>query len=207
MRFLSRKPRKCSHLIIIQCTSVGKTREGIRRDGVTFIPYWFLHENGVDTVEYMKYLIKDNHSGVELPAAIILETIQAEGGVNIFDEDFLRRCKEFCDENDILFICDDIQAGCYRTGSFFSFENAGIYPDMVTLSKSLSGFGVPMSMVLIKPEFDCWYSGEHSGTFRGNQLGMVGGKAALEYAESVNISTQVMQKERFLCNQLTKIIV
>jgi len=177
----------------LSVSSIGKTREGIRRDGVTFIPHWFLHEKGIDTVEYMKYLINDNHSGVEVPAAIIIETIQAEGGIRIFDDDFLRRCIEFCKENDILFICDDIQVGCYRTGTFFSFEKAGIYPDIIT-----------MSMVLIKPEYDCWYSGEHSGTFRGNQLGMIGGKAALEYAEITQIGEQIIKKEKFLGKQLEK---
>ena len=77
-------------------------------------------------------------------------------------------------------IIDDIQVGCGRTGKFFSFERAGIIPDMVTLSKSISGYGLPMSLVLIKPELDIFKPAEHNGTFRGNQMAFVGAKAAIE---------------------------
>jgi diaminobutyrate-2-oxoglutarate transaminase len=103
-----------------------------------------------------------------------------------------------CDRHDILLICDDIQVGCGRTGPFFSFERANIVPDIVAISKSISGYGFPMSLLLIKPEFDIWEPGEHTGTFRGNQLAFVGASAAIEYRESINLEYEVKLKESFL---------
>lgn len=114
------------------------------------------------------------------------------------------KLRKLCDENDILLICDDIQVGCNRTGSFFSFERANIVPDMVTLSKSISGYGFPMSLLLIKPELDIWEPGEHNGTFRGNQLAFIGATAALEYQGNINIEQDVKEKELFLKNFLTQ---
>ncbi|NET54553.1 MAG: aminotransferase class III-fold pyridoxal phosphate-dependent enzyme, partial [Merismopedia sp. SIO2A8] len=101
-------------------------------------------------------------------------------------------------QHDILLICDDIQVGCGRTGPFFSFERANIVPDMVVLSKSISGYGFPMSLLLIKPELDIWEPAEHTGTFRGNQLAFVGGTAALEYRENIQLEKDVKVKESFL---------
>ena len=80
----------------------------------------------------------------------------------------------------MLLIVDDIQMGCGRTGAFFSFEEAGITPDIVTVSKSISGYGLPMSLCLFKPELDIWEPGEHNGTFRGNNPAFVTAAAALE---------------------------
>jgi diaminobutyrate-2-oxoglutarate transaminase len=110
----------------------------------------------------------------------------------------MQRLRKLCDKHEILLICDDIQVGCGRTGSFFSFERADIVPDMIVLSKSISGYGFPMSLLLIKPELDIWEPGEHTGTFRGNQLAFVGGTAALEYRESSNLEQDVKVKESFL---------
>ena len=104
---------------------------------------------------------------------------------------WLRRLRDLCDRYEIVLVCDDIQVGCGRTGPFFSFERAGIRPDVVTLSKSLSGIGLPLSLVLVRPDLDCWDPGEHSGTFRGNQLAFVGAKAALEYRDAEDLATQV----------------
>mgnify|MGYP004520227401 CR=1 FL=1 len=189
----------------LAASSMGKTRCGIPGDDIVFIPYWYLIHRDIDVIEYMMYLISNDHSGVKCPAAIIIETIQGEGGVQIFDDVFLKRLELLCEEKDILLICDDIQMGCYRTGEFFSFERLNMYPDIVVLSKSLSGFGTPMSMLLMKPEYDLWFPGEHSGTFRGNQLGMIGAKASLEFAKNYNISKQVINKEKYLWNLLRKI--
>lgn len=106
--------------------------------------------------------------------------------------------------HDILLICDDIQVGCGRTGPFFSFERANIVPDMVILSKSISGYGFPMSLLLMKPELDVWLPGEHTGTFRGNQLAFVGGTAALEYRKNTDLEKDVEIKASFLQTFLTK---
>jgi diaminobutyrate-2-oxoglutarate transaminase len=118
--------------------------------------------------------------GAELPAAVILETVQGEGGVNVARDEWLRGVAALCRRVDVQLIVDDVQMGCGRTGPFFSFEPAGIEPDIVCLSKSISGYGMPMALTLIRPELDVWKSGEHNGTFRGFNLAMVTGKAALE---------------------------
>ena len=120
-------------------------------------------------------------SGVDLPAAVIVETVQGEGGLNTASHAWLQGLERLCRKHDMLLIVDDIQAGCGRTGTFFSFEPAGIKPDMVTLSKSLSGYGLPMSLLLYRPELDVWKPGEHNGTFRGNNHAFVTAAAALEH--------------------------
>ncbi|MGG4499299.1 diaminobutyrate--2-oxoglutarate transaminase [Paenibacillus polymyxa] len=183
----------------LSITSNNSMREsaGVPLNNVTFIPYYSTF-NGMDTILYMEQLLTDTHSGVEKPAAIILETIQAEGGINIADNEWLRDLRQLCDDHDILLIADDIQVGCGRVGSFFSFERAGIVPDMVVLSKSISGYGLPMSLLLLKPELDIWSPGEHNGTFRGNQLAFVGAKAALEFRDTVGLEAQVKEKEAFV---------
>lgn len=170
---------------------------GVSLDNVIFIPYNSTF-NGLDTILYMEQLLTDTHSGVDKPAAIIMETVQAEGGINIADTEWLRDLRQLCDDHDILLIIDDIQVGCGRVGSFFSFERAGIVPDMVVLSKSISGYGLPMSLLLLKPELDIWGPGEHNGTFRGNQLAFVAGKAALEFRDTVGLEAQVREKEAFV---------
>ena len=108
--------------------------------------------------------------------------------------EWLKALRALCDRQGVLLIADDIQVGCGRTGPFFSFERAGIVPDMVALSKSISGYGLPMSLLLIRPEWDKFLPAEHNGTFRGNQLAFVGAKAALEYREQVDLERQVQEK-------------
>lgn len=176
-------------------------------NNVTFMPYPYGFMETFDTIEYIETVLNDVNSGIEKPAAIIFETVQAEGGVVIAPIDWMQRLRKLCDQNDILLICDDIQVGCGRTGPFFSFERADIVPDMVVLSKSISGYGFPMSLLLIKPELDIWEPGEHNGTFRGNQLAFVGATAALEYRESCNLEQDVKAKELFLKNFLTQQIL
>ena len=149
---------------------------------------------GVDSLAYLRYVLSDDHSGVEKPAAIILETLQAEGGINVASVEWLREIRRICDDNDILMIVDDIQVGNGRTGYFFSFERAGIVPDMVVLSKSISGFGMPMALLLMKPELDIFRPAEHNGTFRGNQLSFVGGTAGINYFVSHKLDQEVRRK-------------
>ena len=158
-------------------------------------PYMFPE---FDTVEYIERLLTDDHSAADKPAAIILETVQADGGIYVFEPDYLRRIRELCDRHDILMIVDDIQVGCGRTGTFFSFERAGIVPDIVTLSKSIGGCGMPLSLVLFKPELDKWEPGQHTGTFRGNQLSLVAGKAGLEKMANTDLLSEVQRKSKIV---------
>jgi diaminobutyrate-2-oxoglutarate transaminase len=120
-------------------------------------------------------------SGIDPPAAVVLETVQGEGGLAAASPAWLRRVAALARETGALLVVDDIQAGCGRTGGFFSFDGMGIDPDLVCLSKSLSGLGLPMAMLLIRREFDRWRPGEHNGTFRGHNLAFVGATAALDY--------------------------
>jgi diaminobutyrate-2-oxoglutarate transaminase len=145
------------------------------------LPYDGYHGSGVDTAEMLARYLDDSSSGVELPAAVIVETVQGEGGVQVASFEWLRRVAEICHEREVLLIVDDVQVGCGRTGSFFSFEGAGIEPDMVILSKALSGYGLPMAVALVHPEHDIFAPGEHIGTFRGHNLAMVTATAALDY--------------------------
>ncbi len=178
---------------------------GVTLNNCTHIPAPYMFPE-LDVIAYMQRLLDDDHSGAEKPAALILETVQAEGGIYPFSVDFLKGCRKFCDDNNILMIVDDIQAGNARTGTFFSFERAGIVPDMVAMSKSIGGMGMPMALLLIKPDEDIWKPAEHNGTFRGNQLAFVAGKAGLEYMLDAHIEDQVKAKavlvEKFLKEEI-----
>ncbi len=135
----------------------------------------------VDTLVVLEKMLEDDSSGLELPAAVILETTQAEGGVHVAGDRWLRGLAELCRRHGILLIADDIQVGCGRSGSFFSFERAGIVPDIVCLSKSLSGYGFPLALVLLRREIDVWRPGEHNGTFRGFNPAFVTASTALDH--------------------------
>ena len=116
---------------------------------------------------WLEKLLADSGSGLNEPAAVIVETVQGEGGINVARAEWLRSLAELCRRNGMLLIVDDVQMGCGRTGPFFSFEEAGIVPDIVCMSKSIGGFGNPMAITLFRPELDIWEQGEHNGTFRG----------------------------------------
>ena len=179
---------------------------GASLNDVTHIPAPYMFE-GLDVIKYMQTMIDDDHSGVDKPAAVVMETLQAEGGIRPFENDFLRAVREFCDKNDILLIIDDIQVGCCRTGSFFSFEDAGIQPDMVVMSKSIGGLGMPLSIVLLKEELDEWKPGEHNGTFRGNQLSFIAGKASFEWLLENNVESETRRKGELVEEYITKEIL
>jgi diaminobutyrate-2-oxoglutarate transaminase len=154
---------------------------GVELNGATRMPYDGYLGAGVDTLEYFEKTLNDHSSGIDLPAAVIVETLQGEGGLNVASNEWLQRLQALCRRNKILLIVDDIQAGCGRTGHFFSFETAGLQPDIVTLSKSLSGMGLPFAITLLRRELDIWKPGEHNGTFRGNNHAFVTAAAALEH--------------------------
>lgn len=170
---------------------------GVPLYNVTHIPAPYMFPE-LDTVAYMERLLTDDHSGVEKPAAIILETMQADGGIYALPTEWLQRVRALCDKYDILMIVDDVQVGCARTGWFFSFERAGIQPDIVTMSKSIGGYGMPFAVTLLKPELDIWKPGEHNGTFRGYQLSLVAAKAGLEYMLNEHVEEAVREREKIV---------
>ena len=158
-----------------------------------------------DTLDYFETMLDDAGSGLDLPAAVIIETVQAEGGVNVASVAWLRRLREITARHGIVLIVDDIQVGCGRTGKFFSFEEAGIVPDIVTLSKSLSGYGLPLALVLIKPELDQWAPGEHNGTFRGHCPAFVTATAALSFWKDEKLERSVYAKRDIIEQRLAQI--
>ena len=179
---------------------------GMPLNGATFMPYDGYLGSGVNTLFYLQRVLDDKSSGVDHPAAIIVETMQGEGGVNVASDTWLQGLERLCRERDMMLIVDDIQVGCGRTGTFFSFEAAAIRPDIVTLSKSLSGFGLPMSIVLMKPEFDQWQPGEHTGTFRGNNLAFVSAVETLRlFWQDDALTREVRRKSVYLRNRLEAI--
>ncbi len=131
----------------------------------TPMPFDNYFDGTVEDFLWFERLLEDQGSGLNKPAAVIVETVQGEGGINVARAEWLRALSELCQRQDMLLIVDDIQMGCGRTGAFFSFEEAGITPDIVTVSKSISGYGMPMALALFKPELDVWEPGEHNGTF------------------------------------------
>lgn len=177
----------------------------ISRCNATFMPFDGFLGKDVNTIDYFRKFLEDSSSGVDTPAAVIVETIQGEGGINVASKEWLQELAELCKEWEILLIIDDIQVGNGRSGEFFSFEDAGIKPDMVTLSKSIGG-GLPMSLLLFKPELDQWKPGEHTGTFRGNNLAFVASKVAIDkYWQNDEFAKSIKYKENILKERLLEI--
>lgn len=153
---------------------------GISLNGVTRMPYDAYMGEGYDTADMLEVMLNDSSSGMDAPAAIMLETVQGEGGLNAASREWIERVGKLAKDHGALLIIDDIQAGCGRTGSFFSFEEMDVQPDIVTMAKSLSGFGLPFAAMLIKPEYDIFGPAEHNGTFRGNTHAFVTARVAIE---------------------------
>ena len=138
-------------------------------------------------------------------AAVLVETIQGEGGVINCSKEYLEQMRKLCDDNDILLIIDEVQTGIYRTGKPFSFMNYGITPDIFTLAKGLGG-GVPIGAVLAKPEIaDAFAPGDHGTTFGGNPLACAAGNYVLDRLMSENFDVIVQEKGTYLVEALKKL--
>jgi diaminobutyrate-2-oxoglutarate transaminase len=146
---------------------------------VTFVPFEHGPDGEFDTVDYLTRHFDDKSGGNELPAAVILEAVQIQAGVYAASPQWLRELRRWTKERGIVLILDEIQTGVGRTGPFFAFESAGIVPDIVTVAKSIGGVGQPLALVLLARELDVWKPGDHTGTFRGNQLAFVTAAVAL----------------------------
>ncbi len=179
---------------------------GIPLQNVVTMPYDSFVNDNLDTLEYLERFLEDGGSGVDIPAAMILETVQGEGGINAASFEWLQRVDQICKRWDILLIVDDVQAGVGRTGTFFSFEKAGIKPDIVCMSKSIGGYGIPFAITLIRPDLDIWAPGEHNGTFRGNNHAFVTATAALSYWEDENFEKNIQENSKKIFNFLERIV-
>jgi diaminobutyrate-2-oxoglutarate transaminase len=180
---------------------------GITLTGATRLPYDGYLGDEFDTTTLLDKMLSDSSSGVDKPAAVIVETVQGEGGINAASYTWLQNLSDVCKKHDILLIIDDIQAGCGRTGTFFSFEEAGIKPDIVTLSKSLSGYGLPMSILLMRPDIDQWKPGEHNGTFRGNNPAFVTAKAAIDHFwKDDTFAKEIQRKGDYISQRVNQMV-
>ncbi|GAB3113495.1 diaminobutyrate--2-oxoglutarate transaminase [Aestuariicella hydrocarbonica] len=180
---------------------------GTSLHGTSRMPFDGYLGDDVDTTAYLDKVLSDSSSGIDKPAAVIVETVQGEGGINVASFEWLRNLDVVCKKHNVLLIVDDIQAGCGRTGTYFSFEEAGIKPDIVTLSKSLGGYGLPFAVVLFRPEIDQWKPGEHNGTFRGNNFAFVTAKAAIDYFWADDeFSKEIKRKGDYVADRLDAIV-
>jgi diaminobutyrate-2-oxoglutarate transaminase len=158
-----------------------------------------LISDGLESIESLL-----SRPDVELPAACILETVQGEGGLYAARHAWLTGLADLCRSHGVLLIIDDIQVGCGRTGSFFSFEQSGILPDIICLSKSISGYGIPLALTLMRRELDIWDPGEHTGTFRGSNPSFVTATAAIsfwqdpDFLEAINTAGASLEHESLL---------
>ncbi|MBT9384778.1 diaminobutyrate--2-oxoglutarate transaminase [Pseudooceanicola sp. CBS1P-1] len=153
---------------------------GLPLQGVTRMPYEGSLGEGGDTLAIIEQMLENDSSGIDAPAAFLLEPVQGEGGLNAASPEWMRGIARLAKKFGALLIADDIQAGIGRTGTFFSFEKMGIEPDLIPLAKSLSGMGLPFAALLVKPEHDLWKPAEHNGTFRGNTHAFVTARVAIE---------------------------
>ncbi|OBA65078.1 diaminobutyrate--2-oxoglutarate transaminase [Gordonia sp. 852002-10350_SCH5691597] len=177
--------------------SMKRAGAGIPLVHATPMPFDNYLDGTVEDFSWFERVLEDSGSGLNTPAAVIVETVQGEGGVNVARAEWLRGLAELCKRRDILLIVDDVQMGCGRTGEFFSFEEAGIKPDIVTMSKSISGYGLPMALVLIRRDLDVWAPGEHNGTFRGNNPAFITAtKAINEFWSDDQLTRDVHRKGR-----------
>lgn len=195
------------HGMTTGCLSVTGNKENRQTIGAplantTLLPYCCGPSSLSNSMSYFESLLKDPNSGLDLPAAVIVETVQAEGGVYIASIEWLQQLRKLCTQYNIILIIDEVQVGCGRSGSFFSFERADIVPDIVCMAKSIGGYGLPMAINLIRRELDVWKPGQHSGTFRGNQLAFLGGYHALSMWTNSDFSKEIKRKGKLVYDYL-----
>lgn len=168
---------------------------GVPLEHVVRLPNEYAPGGGLEALDAYRAALADASSGLRPPAAFLVESVQAEGGVWVHSAEWLQAVQALAREVGALFVIDDIQAGCGRTGSYFSFDGMGLDPDIVTLAKGLGGYGTPIAMNLNKPSVDAhWSPGAHTGTFRGQGLSFVAGTVALDYFTDDTLMSEVRAK-------------
>ncbi|GFM19651.1 MULTISPECIES: diaminobutyrate--2-oxoglutarate transaminase [Mycobacteriaceae] len=185
--------------------SMKRAGAGIPLVHATPMPYDNYFDGVTEDFHWFERVLDDSGGGLNRPAAVIVETVQGEGGVNVARAEWLQALEQLCRKRDILLIVDDVQMGCGRTGPFFSFEAAGITPDIVTLSKSISGYGLPMALTLFRRDLDVWTPGEHNGTFRGHNPAFITATKALEtYWQDSTFSDETLSKGTLMRDLMEK---
>ncbi len=182
--------------------------------GVHFMPYSYCYRCqfgqqpdscGLECVRYLRSALENPCSGVEKPAAVIIEPVQGEGGNIIPREGFLEEIVQIGRDLEIPVIFDEIQAGFYRTGPFFSFEHSRAVPDIITMSKGLGGIGMPIAVTIYKKSLDLWEKGTHVGTFRGNQVSIAAGASAIRFSKKHNLEKYVRELGKEMLENLRRI--
>lgn len=193
----------------LACTanSYFRNAAGVPMDFVTRVPFENAPGGGLSHIRELSCALADASSGLEKPAAFLVEPVQAEGGVNVASREWLHAVQTLAHENGALLIFDDIQAACGRTGSYFSFDGMDLSPDIICLAKGLGGYGVPIAMNLVNPEHDRkWSPGEHTGTFRGQGLSFVAGTEALSYFKDDSLMNDVKRKGEIMRRRLASLV-
>ncbi len=192
----------CSHAAMTVTGLVAqKERVAGRVPGVHFFPYPYPlrcalgagAESGQRCLEYLERSLRDPLGGIPLPAAVIVEMVQGEGGVIPAPSDFVQGLRRVTRELGIPLIVDEVQTGGGRTGTWFAFEQHGIEPDAIVASKAIGGMGMPIAIVLHDESLDAFAPGAHTGTFRGNQLAFAAGVAAARIIERDGILDHVRE--------------
>jgi diaminobutyrate-2-oxoglutarate transaminase len=156
-------------------------------------PFGIGGQAGADIgLRYIETILDDPNSGVLLPAGMLLEVIQGEGGVNCVPDAWLRDIRCLTERYGIPLIIDEVQTGLGRTGRLYAFQHAGVTPDVLVLSKAIGG-GLPLSVVLYRRDLDLWRPGAHAGTFRGNQLAFVAGAATIRYVREQGLDVNAAE--------------
>jgi len=180
-----------------------RNASGVPLNHVSHWPFESNDGGGLESLDTLRSLYENSSGGVEKPAAFIVEVLQAEGGVNLASKEWMQALQKLARDLGALLIVDDIQSGCGRTGTYFSFEEHGIDPDIITLAKGIGGMGTPMAMNLVKPEHDKhWKPGEHTGTFRGQNLSFVAGREGLRYFENDELLQETRRKGGIMAKHL-----
>ncbi|UXE67973.1 MAG: aspartate aminotransferase family protein [Chryseotalea sp. WA131a] len=181
---------------------------------VNFIPYSYCYRCpfgkesescSLNCADYLEYVLTNPHSGQPKPAAILLEPVQGEGGTVVPKKGFLERIVEIAKANEVLVIFDEVQCGFFRTGEFLAFQSGGAVPDIITMSKGLGGIGFPISAIIYKKEIEAWKSGDHIGTFRGNQVSIAAGNAAFDFIRDYDVANHTREISDYLFSQLTEL--
>ncbi len=174
--------------------------------GVTHMPYEGAFGADVDTLALIEAMLDNPSSGIDAPAAFLFEPVQGEGGLTAASNAWMQGIERIARKHGALLIADDIQAGTGRTGTYFSFEPAGISPDLIPQAKSLSGMGLPFAALLVKPEYDIWKPAEHNGTFRGNTHAFVTARVAIEkFWSDTAFEGEIAEKAAVLKDRLAAI--
>ena len=184
-------PTACRACTSSRSRTAPTARSGCRRDTCA-----------TNCAELLERALRDPNGGIPLPAAVIVEMVQGEGGVVPADPEFVRRLRRLTRELDVPLVVDEVQTGCGRTGTWFAFEQYGIEPDVIVASKALSGIGQPVAIILYDERLDVWAPGAHTGTFRGNQLAFAAGAEAVRIMRRDDVLGNVRARAAQIAHRL-----